>query len=108
MAPVFNPYTIKISYHAKKRFIERCENKNSSFSKLDLFYAEQKMREFMFLVCEQTPLSKGSHERKHFKSDNKVFVLSKDLDIVVTYYEYQNLPKTKVKQIRKNMFTDIC
>lgn len=103
MNPKFNPYTIKISHHAKKRFIERHENINSNYSKLDLFYAEKKMREFMFNVCTQVPTSKGSHERKHFRNENMVFVLSKDLDIVVTYYQYQNLSKTKVKQIRKSL-----
>ena len=102
MNPKFNPYTIKISHHAKKRFIERHEN-SFNCSKLNLFHAEQKMREFMFSVCNQVPISKGSHERKHFRNEDMVFVLSKDLDIVVTYYEYQNLSKTKVKQIRKTM-----
>lgn len=102
MNPKFNPYIIKISHHAKKRFIERHEN-SLNFSKLELFYAEQKMREFMFSVCNQVPVSKGSHERKHFRNEDMVFVLSKDLDIVVTYYQYQNLSKTKVKQIRKTL-----
>lgn len=103
MTPKFNPFTIKISHHAKKRFLERHENKSSHFSSVDYAYAEKKMREFMFSICGQTPMLKGSHQRKHFRSDDKVFVLTKDLDIVVTYYEYQNLSKTKVKQIRKSI-----
>lgn len=35
--------------------------------------------------------------------DDEVFVLSKELDIVVTYYQYSHLSKNKVKQIRKSL-----
>ena len=104
MTAQFNPFTVKISHHAKKRFLERHENKNNcDLKKNDYDIAEQKMRDTLFLVYTQIPLSKGSHDRKHFKYENDVFVLSKNFDIVVTYYKYENLPKSKVKQIRKTI-----
>jgi hypothetical protein len=104
MSAQFNPFTVKISHHAKKRYLERHENKASHLiNKNDLSSVERKMRDTLFMVYTQTPLSKGTHDRKHFKYEDDVFVLSKNFDIVVTYYKYENLSKTKVKQIRKTL-----
>lgn len=104
MTAQFNPFTVKISHHAKKRYLERHENFClDSVKKEDYSSAEEKMRDTLFLIYTQTPLSKGSHDRKHFRYENDVFVLSRNFDIVVTYYKYENLPKTKVKQIRKTI-----
>lgn len=104
MTPKFNPFTIKISHHAKRRYLERHDLKQkNSIVKNDYVEAEKNIRDSLFLVYTQTPLSKGSHERKHFRNEDDVFVLSKTFDIVVTYYKYQNLSKSKVKQIRKNL-----
>ena len=104
MTAQFNPFTVKISHHAKKRYLERHEDIClDNARKDDYSSAERKMRDTLFLIYTQIPLSKGSHDRKHFKYENDVFVLSKNFDIVVTYYKYENLPKTKVKQIRKTL-----
>jgi len=102
MTAQFNPFTVKISHHAKKRYLERHDNKYNC-KKDDFVSVEQKIRDTLFLVYTQVPLSKGTHDRKHFKYENDVFVLSKNFDIVVTYYKYENLSKSKVKQIRKTI-----
>ena len=102
MIAQFNPFEVKISHHAKKRFLERSCNKTWTVS-LDFVYAENLMRDLLFLVYTQIPLIKGGHSRKHFIVEDHVFVLSKELDIVVTYYKFSKLPETKIKKIRKKI-----
>lgn len=102
--PKFNPYTIDISFHAKKRFIERYMGKNVNVTTKPLLnQAEDLMREMMFEICTSIPLMKHNDDRKHFMLQDSVFVISKECDIVVTFYTYVNLPKSRVKQIRKSI-----
>jgi hypothetical protein len=102
MIAQFNPFEVKISHHAKKRFLERRFNVVKT-SKTEFQQADQLMREMLFHVYTQVPVIKGGHKRRHFMIDDEVFVLSKELDIVVTYYQYSHLSKNKVKQIRKSL-----
>jgi len=100
----FNPYEVKISHHAKTRYLERNDLKvKSAITKSDYLNVEGRIRNELFAMCFQNPLSKGSHNRKHFRNEDNVFVLSDKCDIVVTFYKYQKLSKSKVKQIRKSI-----
>jgi hypothetical protein len=100
MIAQFNPFEIKVSHHAKKRFLERSSNKTCTVNQ-DFIDAENHMRDLLFLVYAQVPVIKGKNSRRHFKIENHVFVLSKELDIVVTYYWNPKLPENKIKKNHK-------